>query len=186
MKFKHRHQNLIGKILSFFIIFILIDIVACTNKVIKPDIDSTPPEVQWDILHPDTKEHQLISESEYTQEVDKDKIYFTTCKGRDPQGLKYMKLSIRANLHCQKLEGNMIYEKSYILNNFQEVSYTPDSENKVPTSGFISRNLNGSEWIGISCNYGYHSTSVIAYMLECEAKNWLDTTTTSSLTVINE
>lgn len=187
MPTKQKYVDILRKnaVITIFSI-LLITISACNNKVIKPSADSTPPTVKWDILDTVTKAHQEIIESEYKQDIDTAKIYLVTCKANDPQGLYHMEMKVKAVLNCSKEEGGAIYTKDYEFYTSQKQDFNPDSENKVPTSGFLARNINGSEWNGKNCQNGFESFGVISYILECTAENFFGMKTTSSLILVNK
>jgi hypothetical protein len=187
MEHKQRHVSYMRKLSVFSIFsFILINLAGCSDKVPKPTADITSPNAHLEILHPDTKEQQSTSGTGYKQNIDKTKTYFTTCKASDPQGLQNMKMKINAYLYCQKNENGAVYSREYMHQTSEKKDFLPDSENKVPTSGSLAKNLNGSAWDGIDCHNGFKAVSVIAYKMECKAENWSDMTRTESLTLINK
>ncbi len=190
LQLPNRLRPVCGKLLFFMIIIGVSGCGVHNNKVIRPTDDQTAPNVQWDIEIPDTKEHYVVKEENKQADLKEGKTYFTLCKVDDPQGVKKIELKSTANLFCQRNVDNPSARNYYRHKRkryevVEQKSYTPDSENMVPPTGFISTNINGNNWRGIDCKNGYISSSVRDYTLECTAWNWSDQTTTRTLKVKN-
>ncbi|MCI5223413.1 MAG: hypothetical protein D3924_12245 [Candidatus Electrothrix sp. AR4] len=172
-----------------FLIFIL-NTAGCADRVVMPTNDQTAPDMHWDILDPDTKEHGLIQKDNQQTVLEENKVYLTLCKAEDPEGVKKVSMKITADLFCQRNVENPSSADYYKHKNkmyevLENKKYEADESNMVPISGFVSVNLNGNRWKGIDCKNGYTSSTVRDYTIKCTAWNWSNQTTTRSLHVIH-